>query len=155
MKMPYINESKLVETMEIIDKIANIFENDSNVENNQELVTLEECLKKITGKSDIQSQEFAEYWSWTELEELARSVLMPNPVFQGLTDKELSDIIIKISECEYSESETDYYIKVLECETGLDNISDYIFYPDEMGLDIDAEVSEIIAKILSDRKEKF
>lgn len=52
----------------------------------------------------------------------------------------------------YSEAETDYYLKLLEIETGLDDISDYIYYPDLAGLDPQAESSEIAAKIIADRR---
>jgi len=42
----------------------------------------------------------------------------------------------------------------LELETGISNISDYIFYPDAAGLNRDADEPEIIAKILEDRNSK-
>lgn len=69
-----------------------------------------------------------------------------------LSDEELSNIILKISNCEYSESEMDEQLNFLARETGLSNISDYIFWPNLVGLDLHAEVSEIISKILVDRK---
>lgn len=46
----------------------------------------------------------------------------------------------------------DYMLKVLEVETGLDNITDYVYYPEEVGLDPDASFEEIVEKILLDRK---
>ncbi len=141
-----IDNTRLISVMEIIDEIANI--NDDN-----KIAELEVKLREITGKKDINASDCLEYWGWTSLEELARSFLNPTPEFKGLNDDQLSEIIEKICECEYSESETDFQLKVLEKETGLSNISDYIFYPDEIGLDIDADTSEIIAKILADRKK--
>lgn len=57
----------------------------------------------------------------------------------------------KIANVEYSESEMDYQLDVLEKETGLINVSDYIFYPNLIGLELNADVQEIIAKILADR----
>ena len=77
---------------------------------------------------------------------------MPLPIKNGLNDEQLAEIITKICECQYSESETDYHINALEKETGLDNVSDYIFYPDTVGLSRNATTSEIIEKILADRK---
>lgn len=68
------------------------------------------------------------------------------------SDAELTEIILKICNCEYSESEMDSKLELLEQETGLSNISDYIFCPDEIGLALDAEPSEIVEKILSDKK---
>lgn len=145
-----MDKKKLEKTMKIIDEAADIIESD--VDNKNKLSELEQELKNLTGKQDIDIMSFAQYWTWIELEELARSVLMPLPVLQGLSDEILSSIINNICECRYSESETYYQLKVLKCETGIDNISDYIFYPDEIGLDIDADTSEIISRILSDRK---
>ena len=37
-------------------------------------------------------------------------------------------------------------------ETGLNNITDYIFNSDEIGFALDASPEEIITKILSDKK---
>lgn len=80
---------------------------------------------------------------------------MPAPEKQGLSDDELTDIITKIIKCEYDEAETDYQLKVLERETGLINISDYIFYPDEVGLAFNAGINDIVSKILSDKNTSF
>lgn len=69
-----------------------------------------------------------------------------------LSNDEIRDIAFKIYEAMYDEEETDYYLELLQKETGLSNFSDYIFWPDEVGLDLDAEFSEIIAKIFEDMK---
>ena len=69
-----------------------------------------------------------------------------------MEEKRLTEIIEKICRCEYSESETDYQLKILEQETGLCNISDYIFWPNLAGMRLDADISEITAKILADKK---
>ncbi|MDE5782565.1 MAG: hypothetical protein K2I03_14005, partial [Lachnospiraceae bacterium] len=53
------------------------------------------------------------------------------------------------------EAELDYWMNVLEIETGLNNITDYIFYPDLVGLELDASLDEIIAKILIDKKKSY
>lgn len=81
--------------------------------------------------------------------------LMPTPQKQGLSDDELTDIITKIINCEYSEAETDYQLEILEAETGLINVSDYIFYPDEVGLAFNAGITDIVFKILSDKNTNF
>lgn len=140
-----IDELKLKQTMEIIDKIA-------DCDNDDEIVRLEKALREITGKEELCAENCFEYWSWTSLEELARTFLMPSPEYQGLSDEKLTEIITKICEAEYSESEMDYQLEVLEKETGLSDVSDYIFYPDEVGLSMESDTSEIVAKILSDRK---
>ncbi|MDY4414130.1 MAG: hypothetical protein SPE43_07200 [Ruminococcus sp.] len=67
-----------------------------------------------------------------------------------INDDKIRELVKKICNAEFSESENDYWLNVLEKETGLD-ISDYIYYPDMYGLDMDAESDEIAEKILSDR----
>lgn len=150
--MNNINENKLSETMDIIDRIAEILETGADETYDDEFNDLQERLKELTGKSDINISSFAEYWSWTSLDELARSVLMPTPEKQGLSDEEIAEIVTDICECEYSDSELGYYLELLKLETGLVNISDYIFYPNMVGLDYSADVSDIVEKVLLDRK---
>ena len=147
-----IDESKLSETMDIIDRIAEILETGADEEYDYEFNDLQSRLRELTGKLDINIFSFAEYWGWTSLEDLARAVLMPTPEKQGLSDEELAEIITDICECEYSDSELGYYLELLKLETGLVNISDYIFYPNMVGLDFDTDVSDIVEKILLDRK---
>ncbi|MBQ6696481.1 MAG: hypothetical protein IJN16_07235 [Lachnospiraceae bacterium] len=138
------DKTKLKKVMELIDKIV-----DSN--NGDDIVRMELELRKITGKSDLSANDCREYWGWTTLEELAKRFLMPVPQVQGLSDEELAVIVEKIANVEYSESEMDYQLEVLEKETGLINVSDYIFYPNLIGLKLDADIPEIISKILADR----
>ncbi len=137
-------DAKLQEVMQIIEEIADIGESDRA---DKLLLKLHE----ITGNQKISVSDCLEYWGWTSLDELARSFCIPEPDFKGLTNEQLAEIIRKIGECQYSESEMDFQLKVLEKETGLSNISDYIFYPDIIGFDKNAEISEIITKILADR----
>ena len=121
------NDAKLKAVMDIVDEIA---ESNDEVRINE----LESKLREITGRTDINASDCFEYWGWTNLEDLAKTFLMPLPIKNGLNDEQLAEIITKICECQYSESETDYQINALEKETGLDNVSDYIFYPDTVGL---------------------
>lgn len=46
----------------------------------------------------------------------------------------------------------DYWIRYLELNTGLPNLSDYIFWPGLAGLDENASLEEIANKIIADRK---
>ena len=139
------HDIKLKTVMNIIDEIA---ESNDEVRMNE----LEAKLREITGRTDINASDYFEYWGRTDLEDLAKTFLMLIPIKNGLDDEQLAEIIIKICECQYSESETDYQINVLEKETGLYNVSDYIFFPDTVGLSCNATISEIIEKILADRK---
>lgn len=150
--MSNIDESRLSETMDIIDRIAEIFETGAKEEYDDEFNNLQIRLRELTGKPDIDISSFAEYWSWISLEDLARSVLMPTPEKKGLSDEEIAEIVTDICECEYSDSELGYYLELLKLETGLVNISDYIFYPNMVGLEYSADVSDIVEKVLLDRK---
>ena len=137
-------KTKLKKVMDLIDKLAEPADSD-------DIARLELEIREITGKSDLSANECKEYWGWTSLEELAKRFLLPTPQAQGLSDEELAIIVEKIANVEYSESEMDYQLDVLAKETGLINVSDYIFYPNLIGLELNADVQEIIAKILADR----
>lgn len=136
MKIPEVNSEKLSRVMRIIDEI-------SERKSNENVDLLVKELKELSGKSEINVSDFDEYWGYTSLEELAKTILMPEPEKSGLSDSQIYDIVKKICNAEFSESETDYLIKVLEKETGLD-VTDYIYY-------MDAESDEIAKKIISER----
>jgi len=138
MLIPDIDRNKLNQAMYLIDEINNAYPD------NDKVSSLQSELEKLTGKTNIDIECLLEYWGYTSLEELAKTILMPEPEKSGLSDSQIYDIVKKICDAEFSESETDYLIKVLEKETGLD-ITDYIYY-------MDAETDEIAKKILSDRR---
>jgi len=150
--MDYIDDDTLAVTMDIIDRIAEILETGTDEEYEGEFAELQSRLEEITGKTNLDLSAFSNYWNRISLEELARSVLMPVPEKQGLSEEEIAEIVSDICECGYSDSELDYYLELLKLETGLVNISDYIFYPNMVGLDYSAGIDEIIEKILLDRK---
>ena len=160
MKIPEIDNEKKQEVMDIIDTAATLFEesdyeNDETVKNN--LKQLDFRLKEITGKEDISVDNYHSYWSYTSLETVAKEALMPKPEKQGLSDKRITEIIKNIFEYNQieDEAELDYWMNVLEIETSLNNITDYIFYPDSVGLESDASLDEIIAKILIDKTKSY
>lgn len=139
-----IDEAKLRIVMEFIDEIAK--SNDADRINE-----LEARLRELTGRADINAADCFEYWSWTSLEDLARTFLTPDPVKQGLDDDQLADIIKKLYNAEYDQAETSFHIDLLKKETGISNISDYIYWPDQVGLDRNADETMIIAQILADK----
>ncbi len=141
-----VSDEKLKQVREIIEKIA-------NSRDEAEIKELEAGLRGITGRADISASDCFEYWSYTGLTDLAMTFLLPEPVKKGLDDDRLAEIIENIWFARYSCSETHYQLKVLKIETGLSNISDYIYYPDTVGLDPDAGVWTIIEKILEDRNK--
>ena len=123
---------------------------DSDKEAQKELGQLQKNLIEITGNKKIKIDAFQAYWSYTDLETVARQALMPPPVKSDLTNEELKEIVLHIMD--FEEVEMDWWLEYLEINTGLDNLSDYIFYPDLIGLDLEATLEQIAAKIIADRK---
>lgn len=84
--------------------------------------------------------------------------MLGHPQKSGMTDGQLAELVSRIFNLDFGadENETealnDYFLEVLKVETGLPDISNYIYYPDAVGLDPDAGPEEIAAKILADRK---
>lgn len=69
--------------------------------------------------------DFKRYWSYTDLDMIAKTALMPKPKKTGLSDGQIAEIVTKIYKAEYDEAEMDCFLKVLQAETGAS--SDYIF----------------------------
>ena len=148
-----IDEKKLSEAMEIIEKANVLMEEkdcDNNKEAKEELTAMQKRLQDITGNKDIDISCFQTYWEYTSLETIAKKAFMPSAQKSNLTDREIKEIVLNI--LEYDEAEMDYWIEFLEVNTGLINLSDYIFYPDLIGLDKDASLEEIADKIIVDKK---
>jgi hypothetical protein len=64
---------------------------------------------------------------------VAKGVLMPVPMKEDLTEFQIKEIVTNI--LKHSEAEMDWWLNYLKVNTGLDNLTDYIFYPDFVGLD--------------------
>ncbi len=78
---------------------------------------------------------------------------MPEPEKEDLSDAQIKEIVVNI--LKHSEAEMTWWLDYLEVNTGLDNISDYIFYPDLLGMDMQASLEEIADKIIEDRGSKI
>lgn len=155
MKIPEIDETKLPEVMELIDRGAILMEEkdcDTDEEGKQELLGLENRLREITGNQEIGIRNVRRYWSAANLETVARTILLPLPEKSNLTDEEIREIILQISYAEADESSIDYLLKVLKVETGLSNITAYIYWPNEVGMELSASIEEIIDRIIADKK---
>lgn len=76
------------------------------------------------------------------------------PVKENLTDAQVREIILNILSYD-SESEMDYWIEYLTVNTGLPDLTDYIFYPDMKGLDGNASLEEIADKIISELQSTY
>ena len=155
MKAPEINKTKLPRAMEIIEQAAELMaEKHCDLKNGSEedkkaLAELQEQLRELTGKADLNITELNGYWGWGSLEEAARMALTPKPQKSEVSDDKIREIVVNILK---DPSKTDYWVNFLKVNTGLDNVSDYIFYPDEVGLDETATLEEIADKIITDRK---
>ena len=152
MNKPYIDETKLPKVMDIIDEAASLMEEkdcDNDTEAIQRLSVLQKQLEEITGNSSIKVEDFKRYWSYISLEEIAKEALLLPPVKEKLTDGQVREIVLNILSYD-SEAEMDYWIEYLTVNTGLPDLSDYIFYPDIKGLDNNASLEEIADKIIAD-----
>lgn len=153
MKEISIDETKLPAVMEMIKKAAEIMAekdcaNDEAAK--QELENLQQKLRKITGNKQIQIKDFQRYWSAMDLETVAREALMVPPSKDDLTNAQIKEIVLNIFS--FNEDEMDWWLKYLKINTGLDNLTDYIFYPNRVGLDPQATLEQISDKIIADRK---
>lgn len=153
MKEISIDETKLPAVMEIIKKAAEIMAEKDNANDEaakQELENLQQKLRKITGNKQIQIKDFQRYWSAMDLETVAREALMVPPSKDDLTNAQIKEIVLNIFS--FNEDEMDWWLKYLKINTGLDNLTDYIFYPNRVGLDLQAALEQIADKIIADRK---
>ena len=146
------------EVGEIIDRLAVIYDEEDvdspDIQN--EIERLGVRLKELTGKTIKDCQPFEQYWSYTSLDDIVDRVLMPEPEEgERLSDAEIREKLEKlISEIStIKPSKLDSIIRELEIDTGLDNVSDYLFWPDMIeGLGKNADAETKIKKILEDRK---
>ena len=115
----------------------------------RELANLQTDLRELSGNEELQIKDFQRYWSYTDLETMARKALMAPPSKGKLTDAQLKEIVLNI--LKFREAEMDWWLKYLKINTGLDNLTDYIFYPDFFGLDRKATLEQIADKIIADR----
>lgn len=153
MKKTIIDETKLPEVKKIISDADSLMtekdcENDAIYK--KELEALQDRLREITGNAQIKIRDYWRYDEAVSLETVARGALMSPPEKEELTDKQIKEIVVKI--LEHEEAEMDWWLNYLRVNTGLDNLTDYIFYPDLVGIDREASLEQIADKIIEDRK---
>ena len=143
------------EVGKIIERLALMYyEEDIEQEDiSAEIEALGKRLFDLTGKTIEECEPFQAYWSYTTLDSVVDRILMPKVEKTGMSDEELSDYIHKFCDAipVLPEAELDQYIKILEAETGLDDVSDYFFWPESVGLGKNPGVDAIVKKILEDR----
>ena len=130
-----IDETKLPEVMRMIDAAAVLMAEkdcDSDEGAKQELIKLEQDLRDITGNHDLKISDFRRYWSAVDLKTVARGALMQMPPKENLTDAEIKEIAVNI--LNRQQAEMDWWLNYLRVNTGLDNLTDYIFFPIRLGL---------------------
>lgn len=121
---PQIEQSKLETVKQLIDSIVDNVTGDYS----KELV----MLSNITGK-EHEPMEFAEYWSWTDLDTLARIAITPVPPYiNDLTKNDVTDVIAVIKESLITgeDHRAEYYIELLHRSLPLTNVTDFILIDD-------------------------
>ena len=153
MKKPIIDETKLPEVKKIISD-ANSLMTEKDCENDaiyrKEWEALQDRLREVTGNAQIKIRDYWRYDEAVSDETAARGALMSPPEKEDLTNEQIKEIVVHI--LEHVEAEMDWWLDCLRVNTGLDNLTDYIFYPDVVGLDREASLDQIADKIIEDRK---
>lgn len=160
MKAPDIDESQMAEVMELIDRAASVMEENMGSEDpavKRELKELQRRLREITGNKKLKVSEFQQYWSYASLETMAKKALRHPPQKCNVTDEEIKNIVVTVFSASYIksnpniEADMDYWLEFLRINTGLDNLSDYIFYPDLIGMERSSSLEQIADRINVDR----
>ena len=120
LEFPRIDEGKLDAVEALIAAIADKEPGTAGAE-------LED-LAALTGKvhTDV---EFAEYWSWTDLDTLARLTLTPEPpCIPDLSREELVELVETIQHCSVTGREwaMRYYTALLRRSLSLPNVMDFV-----------------------------
>lgn len=152
MQKPVIDETKLPEVKNIIldaDSLMTEKDCENDEAAKKELEELQEKLREITGNRQIMIRDFWHFDEAVSLDTAARGALMSPPQKEELTDEQIKEIVLNI--LHHNEAEMDWWLKFLKMNTGLQNLTDYIFYPDLVGLDRDSSLEQIADKIIEDR----
>lgn len=90
MQIPDIDETKLSETMRIIEAAAELMAEkdcEEDVGAKKTLEKLQQELRLITGNKKINISDYQRYWSAVELETVAKGALMCEPVKENSHDR--------------------------------------------------------------------
>ena len=118
--LPRIDDSKLDEAEALIASIAAREPGTAAAEL--------EALSALTGKLHSEV-EFLEYWSWTDLDTLARLTLAPEPpCIPDLSREELVELVEIIQHCSVTGREwaMRYYTALLRRSLSLPNVMDFV-----------------------------
>ncbi len=144
------DENKLDEVMDIIDKAAELMDSGTAL-TDKSITGLKERLDGLTGK-DNDMELFREYWGHSSLKEMAEAALVTDTE-QGssMSDDEIREIVRKICANEFSDGQLPAVFDAVGAAVGRNNISDYIYWPTDVGLANDATPRQIAEKIIADR----
>lgn len=104
-----IDETNLGEAMEIIETAASLMaERDcgQDQEAREELAGLQQDLRELSRNERLRITDFQRYWSYTNLETMARKALMAPPSKSDVTNEEIKEIVLGI--LKHSEAEMDW-----------------------------------------------
>lgn len=135
LEFPQINENDIGRVSKIIDFVANNLNRDCSHELNE--------LQDVTGKSHT-AEEFAEYWGWTDLDNLARITLTPEPPYVNDLDRTELEAIIGIIRESIISGKDDvgrYYEELLHKSMSIPNVIEYLMS--------DEDVKNIVDRMLS------
>lgn len=153
LQKPIIDETKLSEAMKMIEDAAALMAEkdcDGDKEAKENLEKLQQDLRNITGNKKLEIKNYQRYWAAADLKTTAKKALMPIPIKEDLTELQIKEIVTNI--LKHDEAEMDWWLNYLKVNTGLDNLTDYIFYPDVVGLNEQATLEQIADKIIADKK---
>lgn len=105
----------------------------------------------IAGKPSFYAQnDFETYWKAISKEEFINDALTPStPLIEALTKEEILFILNKISTSNFA----DYYLQLLEKNTRYSySLSDLIFWPNELGYDLNLEKEDMAEIIFKNKK---
>jgi hypothetical protein len=163
LRPPSYNKDALPELIAAIEELGERIEerrrldllSDARQHADSRITELSEVIRRLT-KKDIDIAIFEEYYEHSSAEEMAAAALIPEP--PAVTDMSLEELVqvVKLFSQEdiIEGNYTDYYLKLLEKSFHLSEVSDYIFWPDQHGLNLDATEEEIAAKIYIDSKSR-
>lgn len=126
-KQPLLDEEKLPVVMALIEEASSLLAEKEEEKTKQTLASLEQELRSLTGNPDIEINSFQDYWEVTDLTTMAKGVLYGVVPKETVSDEQIKEIVLHI--LDYDEAEMEYWIRYLKVNTGLKNLSDYIFYP--------------------------
>ena len=128
-----------LQKLETVRKLINYIAETSDHDYTEELRELND----ITGKF-YEAMEFAEYWSFTDLDTMALKALTAEPpCIHDLTKDEIEEIvrIVRTSLLSGNDSKAEYYMELLHMYLSLTDVLDYFMSEDDEA----SIVNEIIA----------